>query len=146
MYSTVLGRYPQPDTNGYLGGANLYAYVNNDPLNQIDPLGLWQVTISGGLEIGGAVTFGYNSGQWNVGAWGGVGVGFAVRVNLSDAGLQTSGFQPSLRTGYNVNIGSLGGYGVGRQIRTRLTWWITHRHSLLLLLDSDTRNERHIVH
>ena len=87
MYGTGWGRSRRADPIGYRGGSNLYAYVGNDPLNQIDPLGLWQVTISGGLEIGGAVTFGYNSGQWNVGAWGGVGVGFAVRVNPSDAGL-----------------------------------------------------------
>jgi RHS repeat-associated protein len=40
MYSTVLGRFPQPDPIGYAGGSNLYAYVGNDPLNRFDPSGL----------------------------------------------------------------------------------------------------------
>jgi RHS repeat-associated protein len=40
MYSPGLGRFMQPDPIGYAGGANLYAYVGNDPLNRLDPLGL----------------------------------------------------------------------------------------------------------
>jgi RHS repeat-associated protein len=39
-YSPTWGRFLQPDPAGYPAGANLYAYVNNDPLNNTDPLGL----------------------------------------------------------------------------------------------------------
>ncbi|MFG1409462.1 RHS repeat-associated core domain-containing protein, partial [Xanthobacter sp. VTT E-85239] len=40
MYSPRLGRFLQPDPIGYDGGINLYAYVNNDPLNLVDIYGL----------------------------------------------------------------------------------------------------------
>lgn len=34
------GRFVEPDPIGYEEGPNLYAYVRNDPINWIDPLGL----------------------------------------------------------------------------------------------------------
>jgi RHS repeat-associated protein len=39
-FSPDLGRFLQPDPLGYIDGMNLYAYVNNNPLNWIDPWGL----------------------------------------------------------------------------------------------------------
>jgi RHS repeat-associated protein len=59
FYSPVLGRFITQDPIGLLGGANLYAYVGNDPANYIDPLGLvgtwpdWAGT--GGLAVGGSL-------------------------------------------------------------------------------------------
>jgi RHS repeat-associated protein len=39
-YSPTLGRFLQTDPKGYAAGANLYAYVGDDPLNAVDPSGL----------------------------------------------------------------------------------------------------------
>lgn len=40
MYSPTLGRFLQRDPAGYVDGMNLYAYVQNNPLKYLDPMGL----------------------------------------------------------------------------------------------------------
>ena len=40
-YDPDLGRWITRDPIGERGGINLYGYVNNNPINEIDPLGLW---------------------------------------------------------------------------------------------------------
>ena len=47
-YAPMIGRFVQPDPIGMAGGINLYAYVENDPLNRTDPSGLIWWHVAGG--------------------------------------------------------------------------------------------------
>jgi RHS repeat-associated protein len=44
-YDPEVGRYTRPDPAGLGGGSNPYVYVSNNPLANVDPLGLYQIDV-----------------------------------------------------------------------------------------------------
>lgn len=109
---------------GGTGGINLYAYVENDPLDNVDPLGLWVVpvglVISGRGPVAGAYEVGiaidgeghiatYDTATASVGA----GLQAGAAVNLTDsptlnsvAELQGTGVSVSGAAGAGVQLGT----------------------------------------
>jgi RHS repeat-associated protein len=104
MYHTAWGRFLQPDPLGTItadlqpgpGGtgnrANLYVYVSNDPLNMIDPLGLYTLQLGGNFGfttpfgISGVYYFGiaFDTQGGAAGYYGGgLGVGLGAGASMS---------------------------------------------------------------
>ena len=54
-YDPVIGRFLQPDPLGYFDGMNVYEYVGGNPINFVDPLGLFGSLIGDPLEGWGAL-------------------------------------------------------------------------------------------
>jgi len=75
--------------------ADFYTYVSNRPINDRDPMGLWQATIGGGYEVGVQITFGHNDGKWDFGFDIGGGDGLFLSVDMDpvscDSGLNIHG-------------------------------------------------------
>jgi len=114
-YPPWIGHFASPDPVGFSGGLNWYAFAEGNPVSFADPLGLWQVTIGGGVEYGGVFTFGNNGGngiggQWNVAAYVGTGAGFYVNINPFDSGKK----QENAYIGVTVKAGL--GSGAGASI------------------------------
>lgn len=78
-YEQTGGRYLQSDPIGLNGGVNTYAYVEGNPVNAVDPLGLWEISIGLYLGWGGELKFGNDRRTGGfVTVRGGVGVGGGV--------------------------------------------------------------------
>src|SRR5262249_9584842 len=81
-YDAEQGRFVQQDPIGVLGGINLYAYGQNNPVSHIDPAGkkwVWSchaTTFSSGITESIGLTLGISAGATIVGT--GLGVGPSI--------------------------------------------------------------------
>jgi RHS repeat-associated protein len=84
------GRFLSPDPLGYVDGPNLYSYVLNDPVNNVDPLGL-----ACEAQVGSRVRrcYGGDGGRPTITADGGGGGGgrFCYNITVTQGGSSTSG-------------------------------------------------------
>ncbi|HTV84824.1 MAG TPA: RHS repeat-associated core domain-containing protein [Dyella sp.] len=84
-YSPQFPGFISEDRIGFAGGQlSFYAYVNGNPLMNVDPLGLAQLTINVGAILAGQLTIGYNNGQWSIGLKAGIGEGLSVEYDPND--------------------------------------------------------------
>ena len=78
-YDPNEGRWLTRDPIGYLGGMDLYAYCDGNPVGALDPLGLWTVTIPG---LDGNPFLQFNSGE----------AGYAFKTSVAALGSAATGF------------------------------------------------------
>jgi RHS repeat-associated protein len=117
-YMPSLGRYLESDPFGLIGGANPFSYVSQRPLVLTDPLGLWEITITGGEGIAGQISFGNNggtggwwqslfNGQWNLGADVGVGGGASISLNPLNSGCTQTGITGNIEESVSAGDGPI---------------------------------------
>lgn len=120
-YDAQTARWLSRDPLGEEEGMNLYAYVGGDPVNGVDPLGLYTfqfgVDLGGNLAAGGGVAGSVSGGfifdtSGNVGVYGGVNYGVAAGAGgkaFSGGFMGTSADTIYEATEGNEWSGSLGG-------------------------------------
>ena len=115
-YDPSNGRFLSKDPFGYLDGYNLYAYVNNNPVNFVDPFGL-ESTKPGSnrpptaLEAGGGAALGALKGFLNIFAEAGKQV-YDMGGGLVDVVGAKTGFY-DYRHDYVSAIGTAAEHGAG---------------------------------
>jgi RHS repeat-associated protein len=129
-YEPALGRYVQPDPFGLRGGINVYAYVNNNPMAQVDPLGEYGFGVTGSASVEGGFPY-IASGGGTVSA--GAGFLYNDTIGGSSAGgyfshgemgqfLGRTSTDPCESQSPEGALGAYAGAGLGAFITNADTW------------------------
>ena len=119
-YDPESGRWTSKDPIGFAGGdTNLYGYTWNDPINFIDPIGLWGFGVTGGGSveggigvIGGGATGAIGSGIFGGGSQG-VNVGGFAGGGAFAGGPGYGSSAPQCQGNQTGAAGAFAGAGVG---------------------------------
>lgn len=104
-YDPLDGIFISKDPLRFAGGdTNLYRYVGGNPVNRIDPFGLWSVVVEGYAGVGGGITIGKNpNGSWFYSAKVGAGEGGGFQFDRKGT---SPGYDGKCKTGTrNINFG-----------------------------------------
>ncbi len=114
-YDPEIGRWLGKDPLLFGGGdSNLYGYVLQDPVNLVDPLGLWSISLEFYAGWGGGITFGKNpDGKYFLSIKAGVGVGGGL-------GYDSNGKSNNYKKDgcYGIGVGFTGGAYINPLIGT----------------------------
>ena len=121
LYDPSVGRFISKDPLGMVNGPNLYAYVNNNPVNLVDPYGLCAKKIGKFVSWIGkdakAMIIGLTANVGRI-AYHGVGAVYETGTwDLGAAGEHVKGFVEALIPAYDWH----GGPGWGNTERTAIT-------------------------
>jgi len=119
-YDPETGRFISKDPIGFAGGdANQYNYVLGDPVNFLDPLGLWYIDFNFSLAYWGGVTGGIIIGSEGIYTYGGGG----VISPLGGIAITVSPLEPS--PGWNIGLqsGYWAGFQYGYSLKDKNTFW-----------------------